>query len=260
MLENLKSYRINLLIFILVFGAFVQESILARPDNVAAYQVKVFMKSGAEFTAVVRDADLKAFFADNKNLDPKKFDPDKMVTLHYMNGLNGSMGVRMKDLKALTRLVSLTDKELSDVKGVIKKRIDTLRDKEEVRLQKLKEKREAEKKRKEAEEAKRNKLEKERIHKETEAEKFKWIFRYPPEAGWGPDKKEELYRRAVVVGVYPNEEEQTFIDHFAEWMTQHKAWEALDKKKRDELAKYKTVVLKKMEEKAKSKEAKKKRG
>ena len=133
MLQDRKNYVTVFLLFTLIFGVTERKALSSPKEDPDAYQVKVYLKSGAKFEAVVKDADLIAFFGENKELDPKRFDADKTVTLYYMNGLNGSMGVRMKDLKSMTRLVPLSDKELSDVKQVIEKRIDNLREKEEVR-------------------------------------------------------------------------------------------------------------------------------
>jgi len=70
-----------------------------------------------------------------------------------------------------------------------------------------------------------------------EQDQIKWVLLYSPEDGWGPEKKKELYRLSVVNGVYPNEHEQPFLDHFDEWMTQYKIWEQLQeeaKKKEQE--------------------------
>ncbi|MCA8942693.1 MAG: hypothetical protein KDB80_09070 [Planctomycetes bacterium] len=49
------------------------------------------------------------------------------------------------------------------------------------------------------------------------AEQKKLLADYPPSAGWGLDKLQELERRKINVGVYPNEIEARFIENFAAW-------------------------------------------
>lgn len=49
---------------------------------------------------------------------------------------------------------------------------------------------------------------------------------YPPEAGWGLDKLQELERRSIVIGVFPNESEKRFIDSFAQWNEAFEIWQA----------------------------------
>lgn len=40
---------------------------------------------------------------------------------------------------------------------------------------------------------------------------------FPPEQGWSEDRAAEIERRKVVVGAYPNEQEQRFLDVLAAW-------------------------------------------
>ena len=65
--------------------------------------------------------------------------------------------------------------------------------------------------------------------RDEETKRFALIRRFPPEKGWGPDKLKAIKHRRVVVGVAPTEEEQYFIDHFAEWVALRKAYDAAKK-------------------------------
>ncbi|MEC8252103.1 MAG: hypothetical protein VX044_02745 [Planctomycetota bacterium] len=44
------------------------------------------------------------------------------------------------------------------------------------------------------------------------------LRRFPPAAGWGEDKKQEISRRFVVIGAKPDPNEVEFVARFAEWL------------------------------------------
>ena len=46
---------------------------------------------------------------------------------------------------------------------------------------------------------------------------FRLVTEYPPSAGWGKAKCDEIKRRVVVVGAKPSPSEQFFADNYAEW-------------------------------------------
>ena len=224
-----------------------------------AYQVKVVMKSGAGFDAVIKDKEIIKLLQENRSLDLDELDKARMITLFYMNGLNGSMGLKIKNMASFTGLLPLSEKQFEDAKAVIERRVDGVRDKEKVRLEKLKEKRARESEKKAAEAAKKKEELAEEARKKAEAKEIEWVLRFPPDDGWGPEKKEELYRRGIVIDVYPNEEEQTFLDHYTEWLAQYEIWKArLEKKAGKDEEKEKTrgkagkTVEKKKEENKKS--------
>jgi hypothetical protein len=43
------------------------------------------------------------------------------------------------------------------------------------------------------------------------------LAEFPPEAGWGEEKRKQLELRKIQVGVFPNVNEQRFLDNFAAW-------------------------------------------
>lgn len=46
---------------------------------------------------------------------------------------------------------------------------------------------------------------------------FALLQAYPPAAGWGKGKRDEIAKRFVVIGSKPSEAEQKFVDQYAEW-------------------------------------------
>ncbi|MHC4945921.1 MAG: hypothetical protein ACYTG7_23145 [Planctomycetota bacterium] len=237
-------------------------------DDPVAYQVRVVMKHGSEIDAVVMNPKETSYLKDHASLDLSKYDPGARISLHYMRGMSGSMAVNVEDVKSVTRLLPLSSEELQDIVDAITKRIEKVREKDKVRLAKLKEQRKQEEKIAAEAEKARKEQKAERTVEKAEQEKIKWITRFPPDQGWGPEKKEELYRRSMVIGVYPNEEEKAFLDNYMEWVKQFEYWKILQEKekaeqeKEEEAEKKESGVVEKVEkeEKEKSTPSKKKGG
>jgi len=238
----LKSvYRLTLILGFGLVGAFLSgfSGAWAGEEEPAACQVKVELKRGAVFDAVVKDKGVVDYLKKNEALDLDKLDSRARLTLYYMNGMSGTTAVTLGDVKSVKRLMLLDKKTLDEMVATITQRIEKVRTQEAER-----EKVEAEKRtlrREEAAEQSKERAEKKKEQKEktSEQEKIKWILRFPPDAGWGPEKKEELYRRSMVVGVFPNAEEQAFLDHYQEWTEQFEYWKQLEEQRKAEEAKRK---------------------
>ena len=54
------------------------------------------------------------------------------------------------------------------------------------------------------------------------------LAQFPPEEGWTPEKFGELKRRSIVLHVYPNANEQAFLDGFETWRGAFERWSALE--------------------------------
>jgi hypothetical protein len=63
--------------------------------------------------------------------------------------------------------------------------------------------------------------------KETADEARKQLFaKFPPSAGWGPGKRDEILKKRWTVGVFPDAIEREFLDNFEDWMIEYE--KALD--------------------------------
>lgn len=58
---------------------------------------------------------------------------------------------------------------------------------------------------------------KESKEQEQQRQWFALLQAYPPAAGWGKQKRDEIAKRFVVIGSKPSEAEQKFVDQYAEW-------------------------------------------
>ncbi len=60
------------------------------------------------------------------------------------------------------------------------------------------------------------------------------IDEFPPADGWTPDHKKHLEWRRTVMGVFPDEEEQRFLDNYTEWLPAYEEWVAAEEAKKAE--------------------------
>jgi hypothetical protein len=218
---KLRSFT---LLYAVVLWAVCIDPCLGQEEKNYAVQVKVTMKNGMSFEALILDQEIIDYLDEHTSPDFKDFDPNHMLTLHYMLGLNGTMGVRVLDISSMESQGRVSKKQLDEKKEKIMRRIAAVRARDRVRREQLQQKRAAALQKKQEE---LKQLEEEREAKALEAaerEKIKWILRYPPDEGWGPEKKEELYRRGIVTDIYPDDHEQTFLDHYTEWLSQYEIW------------------------------------
>ena len=214
-------------ITLFLFGAIAiaQDEKDEGESRAVAYQVKIMLDNGVTLDGVLRDRKILEKGKANREIDLTELDPDYTITLHYFRGLNGTMGVKVRDLKKLKLLLPLTGDELNDIVGTIRERIERVRAREVLRLAKIREAREARRKQ-EAEDAKALEAELAKAAKaKEESERYGLLTRYPPEQGWGEEMVKHLKWRGVVIGVFPDDEEQFFLDHYPEWQAQLNAFE-----------------------------------
>lgn len=216
-------------------GALAEEKLNARSGlrgPVVAFKVMVTPRNGGKYEAFVKDQRLVTLLLENEVVSCSGYGAKERLTLYYAFGMNGSMGVSLCDLKSIKRLKPYDKDGFRLYAGVVEGRIKKNKKKEAIRLAKKSEAFEKMKKEKAAKKAKEEKLAQHQAKLEEQKKHFALLFKFPPEKGWGLAKKKELVRRKVVVGVYPNKEEQEFLDNFEQWMKLHKEWVLVKKKKR----------------------------
>jgi hypothetical protein len=197
------------------------------PKKTKAYHVRVVPTLGTPYEAVIKDPELVAQIEKNQVLDLNSLDPESSLTLYYMRGMNGQMSIRVTDVTSVEVLHSLGEKDMENVRDVIGRRINTLHQEEK--------KRQAVQKKethppKEIWANRKKDLAKKKKPEESKENRFSLLTRFPPSDGWGLEKKKKLEWRKVVIKVFPNPEEQVFLDRFEEWSKQYKAWKSLQDK------------------------------
>jgi hypothetical protein len=62
------------------------------------------------------------------------------------------------------------------------------------------------------------------------AERTGLLAEFPPEAGFTPERRKQIEWRRTVVGTFPDEREQRFLDVFDQWLPEYEAWVVLQSK------------------------------
>jgi len=198
--------------------------------ELCAMQVLIYPKTGKKYEAIIKDKSVLSKFKKDRHLDLSQFKSKDMVTLYYMGGMNGSMGICLNDVKDIVAVMALTKQDFDDVQKAIGRRIQKLEKEEEVRLVELKKKNELHKKEMKETALRKQQQKLEEARKKAEANAFPLLLRFPPSKGWGKAMKEELERRRIVLSVFPKPEEQAFLDYYEEWAKQYEAWKVLQEK------------------------------
>ncbi|MBI4878531.1 MAG: hypothetical protein HY812_02585 [Planctomycetes bacterium] len=221
------AYVLSILI---LSGALVRAALPAEDDGTVAWSVAVVTKSGAEFSGIVPRTERTAkLFDEAEEIDPASLPPGETLSLDHFNGLNGSIGFTFGELAKLKVVAPLTAddvKSRDDSRAAAKKaRLEA----EAARLELVTEQRAA-----------RAKQELERAAAKVEAglqnipeELRAWLDEFPPEEGWVPAKKSQLYYQQVVLNTHtPTPEERRWLDNFEPWKAAYDLWLEIEKAKR----------------------------
>lgn len=205
----------------------------AESGDYSSYQVKLVTNWGEEFSGVVRRSkSLDEKFDKDAKQPGSAFAPDDYVEVRWFNGLNGSIGFRFRDVKSIERLEKLTNDHIAKIET--KQGDDRVKrlEKEKVRLAIVSEQRAA-KKAAEAEVAAKEaqaKAAKAAAELESPPQYKAWLDRFPPEKGWIPAKKSQLYYNQVVLGTGAlKPDEKDWLDHYEEWKVAYDWWSAEQK-------------------------------
>lgn len=187
----------------------------ARPEPI---KIEIVTVTGAKFSGMVDGAVASRWLSDHVLTDPRKLPQNEQLELRSVNGLNGKMALPLRNVaawKIVTPGDAAARKPAADRSG--DERHKALLAEEDARLERLRQQREQKKQeaaKKQADEAARQRATQE-VEKMLAAERL--LARFPPEMGWGPDKRAELERRKIVLGVYPSPDEKEFLDSFTAW-------------------------------------------
>ncbi|MBK6941663.1 MAG: hypothetical protein IPH13_15920 [Planctomycetes bacterium] len=218
-------------------GIATVSMVASRTDGGAnefvSYQVKLVTNWGEEFTGVVRRTkSLDEKFDKDATLQGSAFAPDEFVEVRWFNGLNGSIGFRFRDVKSIERLEKLTNEHIAKIETKQTDDRSKRLEKEKVRLAVVSEQRAAKKAAEAAVAAKEADAKAKKAVAELESPpQYKaWLDRFPPEKGWIPAKKSQLYYNQVVLGTGAlKPDEKDWLDHYEEWKAAFDWWSAEQK-------------------------------
>lgn len=158
-------------------------------------------------------------------------DPDVGIRLWHHDATGGYIFILYRDIASVKRLQVITPAELKELDERAKKRSDerkeeisknweAYRQKQRAAFKKqMKARRETEEK---AAEAGKEKESDQQAAGEAEAEAI--FKRFHPSKGWTPGRKRVIEWRKWTLGVFPNAEEQEFLDNYGGWKKAYDKW------------------------------------
>ncbi|MFH2000527.1 MAG: hypothetical protein ABIK28_12650, partial [Planctomycetota bacterium] len=228
---SIMKFRIWIMCIIPVLTLLSFTAHVSAEQEIVAFKVKAVMKSGMQCEAVISSKTFLPAIKKNEMLDLAGFDPESRISLYYIQGLNGSMTVAIKDVKSIKGIDPLTEGKLAEFTGKVTQRIRKAD--EELGIQKEQSKAQKPADSKDST-VSANKEARSPVGDKAEEKELKWLKLFPLEEGWKPESKQELYKRGITVGVYPNEKEQEFLNHYDDWMSDYRIFEARMEKEEKE--------------------------
>jgi len=185
-------------------------------------RVKVNLRNGQTFEGLVRDERFVQDFRRGKlHFGGAARITDGGFRLWYVYSTQGYIHIPYTQVASVKVIRTLDDVELNALQDGVRKSRDRALQSEADRLAERDRRREAEKTRS-AKTGEASTLTKD--DPEVVAHFESILAEFPPQAGWSPEKKEELYRRMIVSDIYPDEKEQAFLDKFDDWLPAYQWW------------------------------------
>lgn len=187
-------------------------------------RVKVRLKNGAKLNGVVKNGRLVEREEGIDFVEADRSNPDAGIRLYYFDETTSFVFLRWGEIDTHKVVVRLTDDE---VRAIEKDMLERERKRQEERQaaidakaaaagQKPPDGPGAEKDKSEKDKSKSG--DKKAVTKESSTP---LLTEFPPADGWSEAKLQEIQRRKIAVGAYPNEKEKRFLEVFADWKVQH---------------------------------------
>lgn len=194
-------------------------------ESTAALELEVKTKKGVRYTGrVPRTAANEKLFAGEKAPDLTEVDESAKISIAGFNGLSGSISLKLGELQTLQVIGPLDKEALASEKDSRAAAKESKWAKERERLKKIDEARKA---RAQAELAAAAQTTGELPELSEPA--AAWMESYPPEEGWVPAKKAQLYYQTVVLDNRPmTDEERNWLDNYDAWKLAYDEWLGLE--------------------------------
>lgn len=205
----------------------------APADGPAAWTVEAVTRSGARYSGVVVNTPRTAgLFDGGGRADFTGWDEKQRVELRWFNGLSGSISLKVADFVSLEQVGTLTEDELKERESSRSTSTADKWEKERARLARVYD----ERSRRAQEAADRAAAEAERAAQSLDAKlnetERELLGRFPPEDGWIPALKTQLYHQSVILDNRPlTDREREWLDRYDEWKPAYDLWLDAEKKR-----------------------------
>lgn len=200
-----------------------------RAQTTPSYRISIRMPGGRRFTGViVRDPAFHKVVFEGGHHRPEAYLSSRSLKLSFVDGLDGEVDLRWNQLVRVEVRDVVSDREI-----LAMQKASELARIEEARRARAKH---------EAGEAEGDVTEEEATDPSAESDaedqadddRPEILLQFPPEEGWSAERKRQIEWRRTVVGTFPDEEEQAFLDAYDEWAAAEKAWTAEQVQKMEE--------------------------
>lgn len=190
-------------------------------DATAALRVDVKTKAGVRYAGLVRRTPaMVALFSGEEAPDLAEAPGTARIAITGFNGLSGSITLKVAEIASVEVTEALDREALDEATGRSAAAKEDRWVKENARLAKIAEARAAK-----AAAAAAATLEVTGALPELSEAAAEWVGRYPPEEGWVPAKKAQLYYQTVVLDNRPlTDDERVWLDNYDAWKLAYDEW------------------------------------
>lgn len=194
-------------------------------DETAALQIDAKTTKGLRYSGrILRSDAMMKLFPGEKAPDLAEVDADGSILISGFNGLSGSIRLKLGELASIQVVGPLDKETISSDKDARQAAMESRWATERARLAAIDAGRNA---RKQAELAAAAATT--GALPELSQASAQWMNSYPPEEGWVPAKKAQLYYQTVVVDNRPlTDDERNWLDNYDAWKLAYDEWLALE--------------------------------
>lgn len=197
-----------------------------------ALELQIVTKNGGRFTGLVAaDGTVAKALGDADRVAGSDLPAGLSIRLIEPNGLQGSMGVKPAEIATLEVLARLDKSKLDDRAQRVRVAKEKKWDLERERLARVNADRDA--RAKAAEDAAIAAELAAAQTKKLSAEHQAWIDSYPPNQGWIPALKQQIYHQTIVLNNRPpTDQERSWLENYDAWKEAYDAWLAIEQERR----------------------------
>jgi len=197
-------------------------------------KVEAKLRSGVTLSGIVRSARTEILRGSRYVEVDSRDVPGVGIRIYYAMGLNGFVFIPYETIEEITFNGELTEQESREWAVRVaeaQRRADEERARQAEAAEAAKRAAEEEKAAEEAgEEGDGSEKSDADAEKARNLKIRELLKRFPPEE-WKPGKLDELKKRAIIMDIFPNDEERAFMDNYDLWLEGYEMWEKSQPKK-----------------------------
>jgi hypothetical protein len=194
-----------------------------REGKIERFNVRVNVKlnNGSKLNGVVKNGRLVEREAGIDFVEADRNTPEAGIRLYYFDETTSFVFLRWADIAAHKVVVKLTDEEVRAIEKEMLERERKRNEERQAAAQAAVDGKTPAPKPPEAPGDKKGDKGKDKDKAQEKESPTPLLDEFPVSEGWSEAKAQEIQRRKIAVGVYPNEREKRFLEVLGEWKKQH---------------------------------------